>query len=190
MRYLIIYAHPNPKSYNHAILNIIEDKLKKNGCDFEVRDLYKLKFNPVLSGEDLPSIQQRQVPSDIRIEQEHIKKADVLIFIHPIWWFGMPAVIKGYIDRVFSYGFAYAVDKNSVKGLLNGKKVMIFNTTGGPEENYKDMGYGAALKATIEKGIFEFCGMQVIRHKYFYAVPYISDEQRKAMLEDLRAMAL
>jgi len=118
MNYLIVYAHPNPKSFNHAIKERVEAKLKKEKKKYSVRDLYAMKWNPVLGGADFEVMQGGKTPEDIKAEQNYIKEADVVIFIHPIWWFGMPAVLKGYVDRVFSYGFAYEVGKEGVKGIL------------------------------------------------------------------------
>lgn len=190
MRYLIIYAHPNPKSFNHAIREIVEDKLRKDNGQFDVRDLYEIKFNPVLSGSDFVAFKQGQAPPDIEREQEYVKNADTLIFIYPIWWFGMPAILKGYIDRVFSYGFAYAADEKGLAGLLSDKKVIVFNTTGGSEKDYAQRGYKDALKKTTEIGTLQVCGMKVILHKYFHAVPSITNEARIKMLEDLKGITL
>ena len=190
MQYLIVYAHPNPKSFNHTIREIIEDKLRNGGLKFDVRDLYEINFNPALSGSDFVSFKQGQAPEDIKREQGYVKNADILIFIYPVWWFGMPAILKGYIDRVFSYGFAYKADEGGLHGLLSGKKAIIFNTTGGSEEDYEQGGYKGALRKTTEIGTFELCGLKVILHKYFHAVPTITDEARTKMLQDLEGISL
>src|ERR1700690_1841729 len=97
---LIIYAHPNAASFNHAIMETISEELKGSNKDFNVRDLYKIGFNPILSAEDFVAIQNGTVPDDIKTEQNYIRSADTLIFIFPIWWSSMPAMLKGYIDRV------------------------------------------------------------------------------------------
>ncbi|MFH1858289.1 MAG: NAD(P)H-dependent oxidoreductase [Candidatus Omnitrophota bacterium] len=186
MQYLVIYAHPNPKSFNHAVKEQIETVLKSQKKEFWIRDLYSLNFNPALSAADLTQLAQGAVPQDIQTEQDFVRKADTLIFVHPVWWFGMPAVLKGYIDRVFSYGFAYRVTKKGLEGLLSDKKVMIFNTTGGMEEDYQKQGYIEGIKTTVERGIFEFCGMKVILHKYFYAVPSVDAKAREAMLAEIK----
>jgi NAD(P)H dehydrogenase (quinone) len=190
MKYLIVYAHPNLKSFNHAIREIIEDKLRNDGMKFDVRDLYEINFNPALSGSDFVSFKQGVAPADIKGEQEYVKNADVLIFIYPIWWFGMPAILKGYIDRVFSYGFAYKADEKGLHGLLSDKKIIIFNTTGGSQEDYELRGYKDALKKITEIGTLNVCGLKVILHKYFHAVTSVSNETRAKMLEDLKAVLL
>jgi NAD(P)H dehydrogenase (quinone) len=186
MDYLIIYAHPNPKSFNHAILEQVESELIKRKKTYEIRDLNALHFNPVLDGKDFTAMSRGIYLDDVKTEQDFILKSKTLIFIYPIWWFGMPSILKGYIDRIFSHGFAFRFTDKGPEGLLKGKKVIIFNTTGGPQENYQAAGFLSALKTTTEIGIFEFCGMKVIEHPYFFAVPYVPEEARKKMLEGIQ----
>ncbi|MGD0884569.1 MAG: NAD(P)H-dependent oxidoreductase [Thermodesulfovibrionales bacterium] len=188
MKYLIIYAHPDTASFNHAIMETISDELKKSNKDFEVRDLYKIAFNPILSSEDLAAIQNGAVPQDIKIEQDHIRSAGTLIFIFPIWWSSMPAMLKGYIDRVFSLKFAYDITADGVIGLLKGKKVFIVSTTGASEEDYEKMGAFKMMNKSIDMAIFQLSGMEVVGHKYFSSVPNVSDQDRKQMLEELRLL--
>ena len=190
MRYLIVYAHPNPKSFNHAIKEKVEARLKREGAQYDVRDLYGLGFDPVLKGSDFIGFKQGKPPEDIRREQEFIKNADTLIFIHPVWWFGQPAVLKGYIDRVFSFGFAYTADEKGLRGLLNGKKAVILNTTGGSEADYKDKGFKDALGKTMDTGTFGVCGIEVKLHKFFHAVPAVSNEAREKMLQEIDTLPL
>ncbi|HNV85808.1 MAG TPA: NAD(P)H-dependent oxidoreductase [Candidatus Omnitrophota bacterium] len=185
MKYLVIYAHPNPRSFNHAVKEVVLSKLRGHAEKFEVRNLYELKFDPVLSAGDFILLQQGKTSPDILKEQAYVKESDVLIFIYPVWWYGMPAILKGYIDRVFSHGFAYRITEKGIEGLLKGKKVVIFNTTGGPEEHFREAGYLDALNKTADAGIFGFCGMEVILHQYLYAVPSISQEQRLEMLREV-----
>ena len=101
MNALIIYAHPNPKSFNHAILTEMQRGLKDGNTTYEVIDLYKDNFNPnLVFNED---IKRSDLMNDVEVKryQELIKKADHLIFIYPIWWYGTPAILKGFLDRVF-----------------------------------------------------------------------------------------
>ena len=188
MKYLIVYAHPNPKSFNHAILETISQELQKKKREFTVRDLYRIGFNPVLSTKDLLAIQNGAVPKDIKKEQNYISKADTLIFIFPIWWSAMPAILKGYIDRVFSLGFAYDITEDEVIGLLKGKKVFIVTTTGASKEDYEKMGAFKMMNMSIDMAIFQFSGMKVIGHKYFSSVPNVSQQDRKKMLKELKLL--
>jgi NAD(P)H dehydrogenase (quinone) len=160
MKYLIIYAHPNPASFNHAILETISEELKKRNKDFEVRDLYNIGFSPILSAEDLAAIQNGAVPHDIKIEQDYIRTSDTLIFISPIWWSSMPAMLKGYIDRVFSLKFAYDITADGIVGLLKGKKVFIVSTTGASKEDYDKMGAFKMMNMSMDMAIFQSVGME------------------------------
>jgi NAD(P)H dehydrogenase (quinone) len=190
MKHLIVYAHPNPKSFNHAILNAVEKTLKAAGREYEVRDLNAMKFNPVLDRRDLELGSGGKAAKEIEGEQRRIREADVLIFIYPIWWFGMPAILKGYIERVFSQGFAFAIEGDRLRGLLAGKKVFIINTTGSPREILRKTGYEEAMRKTIAAGIFEFCGMEVTAHRYFCAVADVDDAARSLMLEEVTKLPL
>ena len=97
----------------------------------------------------------------------------------------MPAILKGYIDRVFLSGFAYTMVGNSPQGLLNDKKVVIINSMGQTREEYEEMGMFKAMNRTVDTGIFGFCGMHVICHKYFTTIMSASDEQRMKYFKEI-----
>ncbi len=181
---LVIYAHPGPKSFNHAILERVENILRKAKRTFEVRDLYALKFNPSAGPAEIyhPGV---KAPRDVLREQRLVQEADTLVFIYPIWWFGMPAILKGYIDRVFSMGFAYRIDGEKLIGLLPGKRAVIINTTGVSREVFVREGQEEAMRKAIDSGIIEFCGMKIVEHRYLWEVQAIDDAARKRMLDDL-----
>jgi len=185
LKYLILYAHPNPKSFNHAICETVHAELNRSGATVSVRDLYSMNFNPVLSADDLAGMMQGQLQPEVKAEQEHISSADVIIVIYPLWWAGMPAILKGYIDRIFTEGFAYRIAGTDLEGLLKNKKVLLITTTGAPKEMYVASGMFKSMAQTTGEGIFQFTGMELIEHKYFCAIPYVTDEDRKKMLEEL-----
>ncbi len=185
MSYLIIYAHPNPESFSNGTKEKIIDVLKQKNENFEVRDLYQLNFNPILSAHDFLLMQKGNYSDDVKAEQEFIKKSKKLIFIFPIWWYSFPAILKGYIDRVFSYGFAYIVLENGeIKGLLENKEVLIFANFGGSKEEYESSNFDKCLENTFAE-IFRFCGIKNIKIKFFYSVPYVSDDIRKGYLKEV-----
>ena len=167
MKHLIIYAHPNPGSLNGQFKQIIADHLTNEGHEVVLRDLYHIGFNPVLSLEDVGGQMKGQVSEDVQREQAYIQWADSITFIHPIWWTGQPAIMKGYIDRVFSYGFAYRYDKGVQKGLLTGKEAVIINTHGKSEEEYRAIGMDKALALTSDNGIYAYCGLEIKEHFFF-----------------------
>jgi len=167
MKNLIIYAHPNSGSLNHFFKNTIIESLEKSGQQIVVRDLNEINFNPVLSLQDMQGQRIGQVADDVKIEQDFISWADQIIFIYPIWWTRMPAIMKGYIDRVFSYGFAYRYDQGIQKGLLTGKQTIIINSHGKSNAEYKAMGMDKALTLTSDTGIFNYSGLEIKHHFYF-----------------------
>src|SRR5690606_40356054 len=97
-----------------------------------VRDLYDLGFDPVLSPAELKQYEdeEKAISVDVKAEQEAILWADHIIFVYPTWWWSMPAILKGYFDRVFVPGFAFSVSEKGIEGLLKGKKAWIIQTTG------------------------------------------------------------
>lgn len=186
MKHLILYAHPNPKSFNAAVLETTVKTLEEKGHQVTVRNLYKMEFDPVLKGSDFEAFQAGRNPADIEKEHRYILEADVITMIYPIWWAGIPAMLKGYIDRVFSYGFAYKYnEQGSPVGLLSGKKGFIINTQGTPAEYYDSTGMTDAMKKTSDTGILGFCGIESVGHIFFDAVPTIDDITRKGMLDTL-----
>lgn len=188
MKYLVVYAHPNPKSFNHAIKEAVVEELSIAGKETSVRDLYALDFNPVLKGEDFIALQKGTVLDDVKEEQKYISSSDIIVFVSPLWWTGLPAILKGYIDRVFSIGFAYAITETGVSGLLKDKKAVMITTTGTPYDIYEASGMFNSIRQTIDGGIFNFCGVEVIEHKYFTAIPYVTGSDRAKMLEDVRVL--
>lgn len=133
---------------NHAILEAAVKGLQKKGHEVVVRDLYAIEFQPAVSSSEILG----GIGEDIIQEQEHLKWADVITFIYPIWWTGLPAMMKGYIDRIFSYGFAYKYVNGVQMGLLKGKKAIILNTQGKSHEEYARSGMDQALRLTSDKG--------------------------------------
>lgn len=184
MKYLLVYSHPNPQSFCNAILRTIQEILCERKHELIIRDLYEIGFDPVLKASDFIARQNGDTLADVKIEQDYVTWSDVMVVIYPIWWAGLPAMMKGYIDRVISYGFAYERDtEHNVIPLLAGKKVILFNTQGAPEERYESSGMYEAMKKTSDYAIFEFCGMEVLAHQYFGAVPIVDAMTRQHYLE-------
>ncbi|WP_264529151.1 NAD(P)H-dependent oxidoreductase [Flavobacterium sp. N502540] len=176
MKNLIVYAHPNTGSLNHFFKQIIMENLEKSGQEVIVRDLNAINFNPVLSLADMKGQRVGEIAEEVKTEQDFISWADRIVFIYPIWWTGMPAIMKGYIDRVFSYGFAYRYDQGIQKGLLTGKQTIIINSHGKSSAEYESIGMDKALALTSDIGIFNYCGLEVQKHFYFDKADRVSDE--------------
>ncbi|MET3035571.1 NAD(P)H-dependent oxidoreductase [Chryseobacterium sp. NRRL B-14859] len=186
MKHLIIYAHPNENSLNHHLLEHVVKILESEHHEIIIRDLYQINFDPVFSLDDIQGQFAGKLADDVLAEQAYITWADHITFIYPIWWTGLPAIMKGYIDRVFSYGFAYRYDQGIQKGLLKGKKAVIINTHGKSREEYEQTGMNKALSLTSDKGIFLYSGFEIIRHFFFDKADKTSAEQVKVWKEEIQ----
>ncbi|GJM62823.1 NAD(P)H-dependent oxidoreductase [Persicobacter diffluens] len=187
MKHLVIIAHPNPTSLSFAYVDQIVKTTEENGHEVEVRNLYDIGFKATLDATDFGAFQQGESPEDIAKEQQWIKWADTISFVYPIWWTGMPAILKGYFDRVFAYGFAYSVNEDgSYNQHLSDKKVLVFNNHGAPAEYYDSAGFHDAFLKTSDEGIFNFTGMEVLKHHFFGNVINGSDELRKGYIATVK----
>ncbi|WP_096435795.1 NAD(P)H-dependent oxidoreductase [Alteribacter populi] len=189
MRHLIIYMHPSKESFNGAILEEYTKALTNSGHDVLVRALSEYVFSPFLTKQEYEDSLQEVYTPDVVEEHQHITWADAITFIFPLWWGGLPAIGKGYVDRVFSYGFAYRLKEESPVPKLTGKKVATICTTGSPSDVYREQGMHEAINRIFDKGIFQFCGLEVHNHRYFGNVILCSDEERKKMLAETKELA-
>ncbi len=188
MRHLVIAAHPSAKSFNHAVVEAYVSALKERGHQVECRDLYAMKFNPVLSARDLTAVASGKAARDIRIEQTAVRRSDVVTFVSPLWWSGFPAMLKGYLDRVFCAGFAYVVKGQEYLPGLSGKKGVIITTSGATTEELKTGGTLRALKTVQDEGFMEFCGVEMVRHLYLSGIdPAMSRAVGEQHLEAVRS---
>ncbi|KJS11404.1 MAG: NAD(P)H dehydrogenase [Peptococcaceae bacterium BRH_c8a] len=186
MKTLVLFTHPNPKSFNAAILGALKEELGQQGAEVRVKDLYAMNWNPVLSADDFQQMLAGQMPQDVAKEQADVAWADLLVVVCPIWWFTVPAMLKGYIDRVMSQGFAYQYTETGPVGLLKGKRAAVITTTGADENTAKQSGMMESIKASVVHGVFDFCGFEDVKYMNCYAVPLVSDAERKRMLEEVR----
>ncbi|MBN2466513.1 MAG: NAD(P)H-dependent oxidoreductase [Deltaproteobacteria bacterium] len=192
MKVLVVYAHPNPKSFNHAVLESFTKGLADAGHRFDLVDLYDIGFNPCLSQDDFDRLAKRETPDDIKIQQEKVTDADGLAFIHPIWWTGPPAILKGWIDRVFFMGFAYNIDEKTghYAGLLKHRKAMVIGTAAASETEAKAAGLEDAFKKIDTDGIFRFCGIATVEEVIFHNVVAADDLTRRNYLNQAYTLGM
>lgn len=174
MNILIISAHPNPKSFNAHLLKQVRENIDKSH-KVQVLDLYTEKFNPVLHFDD--KHRRRDLVSDPETAKYRslVTWADQFIFIFPIWWSGMPAILKGFIDRVFVAGFAYHNTKIGLKGHLKGKAWIITTHNTPSFITLFSQDYGKVLKSQILKP----CGISPVTISQITGVENISDQERQ-----------
>jgi len=174
MKTHIIYAHPNVKSFNNAILKVVSNSLEANKVAYTISDLYATNFNPILKQAD-----RNGQSKDLVAEHQKVTQADLIITIYPVWWTQMPAILKGYIERVFAYIFAHQSNKNETPtNLLDSKKAVIISTFGHPYAFYEKEGYLSAFEKTVDEGIFNYVGIEVIKHFHLGGIKIKTNEER------------
>ncbi len=176
MKHLIIFAHPSTNSFSYKLKDALKADSIKKGWECTIRDLYEMKFDPVLWPSELAQLKKGETDESIKKEQELVKAADIISVVYPLWWAGFPAILKGYIDRVLAYGFAYKADENGIVGQLGNKKVYLFTSMGNTLEQYEQKGLLEAFKKIQGGEVFEFCGMEVKNHQFFPEIPSASNE--------------
>lgn len=205
MRILIVHAHPEPRSFSGALTDSARALLPTIGHELIVSDLYAMEWDPVSDrrnftiradperydqqGEERFAASAGSFSSDLRAEMDKLLWADTVIFQFPIWWLGMPAIMKGWIDRVFAVGVAYGGGKWLDQRRLAPRRAMLSVTTGGGAEPYSDVGlYGPIdpILYPIHHGILRFTGFQVIEPFIVYGPSRMTELQRAATLAQYR----
>jgi putative NADPH-quinone reductase len=185
MNILVILGHPNPCSFNHAIAKTAVDTLKEMGHNVVFHDLYAEKFNPVLEQTEM----QNLTDPVARRHCEELANAEGLLIIHPIWWGMPPAIINGWVDRVFRAGIAYrfqqvASGEGVPVGLLKAKAAVIFNTSNTKHEaeelRCKDV-IGNLWKVCI----LDTCGIKNVYRQLFGPIITSAEQQRELWLKEV-----
>lgn len=201
MNILIVHTHPEPLSFTTALKDQAVRVLEQQGHHIEVSDLYAMNFNPVASREDFKTLkneeylnyaleqrhasQQKLLSTDIQSEIEKVQKADLLILNFPMYWTSIPAILKGWIDRVFVSGIFYGGKRFYNHGGMVGKKAMLSFTLGGRDHMFGENAIHGSLEnllLPIQRGTLAYVGFEVLPPFIAYHVPYISQEARQQML--------
>ncbi|MGE8060478.1 NAD(P)H-dependent oxidoreductase [Pseudomonas sp. NPDC089547] len=165
MHSLIVVAHPDPGSLTHAVAQRIAQGITASGSGHsaELADLVAEGFDPRFTMADQALfLKQAAAPADVALEQQRIDRAQALVIVYPVYWWSFPALLKGWIDRVFAQGWAYeeTSDAKVVKKLRH-LRVHLVGIGGANEGTYMRHGYAPAMKAQIDHGIFDYCGAEV-----------------------------
>lgn len=187
MKYLIVYAHPDPRSLNGSLKDRAVDALRAAGHEVRVSDLYAMRFKAVADASDFPgrdpadrliyhraqgeAFAGNSQNDDIHEEQQKLLWADIVVLQFPLWWFSVPAIMKGWIDRVFGHGFVIGVPRPEGgwlrygEGRLAGRRAMLAITTGGREEQFSPRGINGEIGELLfhlNHGLFHYTGMTVV----------------------------
>lgn len=209
MNVLIVFAHPESESLNGTLTEVALNTLKGEGHEVQVSDLYAMKWKAVLDEEDFPdrmnpelfnpimeqlnAMKNGTIPQDIKEEMDKVLWADVIIFQFPIWWSNFPAILKGWIDRVFYNGFAFNLAEMKLydNGPLKGRKAMLSFTTGAPRALYSAEGPHGEIEQLLNyfhHVLFEFVGMEALPYFGIFGSTDMSKEDIKQELEKFKEM--
>ncbi|XP_054856892.1 NAD(P)H dehydrogenase [quinone] 1 isoform X1 [Eublepharis macularius] len=200
---LIVLAHAERASFNHAMKEAAVEALRASGWTVAVSDLYAMKFNPVLSRDDVtggaqdpqhfsyPAETRRaweegRLSSDIVAEHRKLEAADLVIFQFPLQWFGVPAILKGWYDRVLTPGFAYSYAGMYERGPFQKKKALLSFTTGAQGSAYTPHGINGDINVVLwplQSGTLHFCGFQILEPQIAFGIAHTPAEVRAQILE-------
>ncbi|WP_417462745.1 NAD(P)H-dependent oxidoreductase [Kordiimonas sp.] len=166
MHVLIVTAHPNPQSLSHGVAQRIADGFASRGSSdtVEIVDLASEGFDPRFTAADIAvHRQEASPPADVVAEQARLDRADKLVLVYPVYWWSMPALLKGWIDRVFSNGWAFdfSLESKLVKKLQK-LTIHLVAVAGADANTYRKRGYQDAMTTQIDHGIFDYCGASVV----------------------------
>jgi len=188
MKILIILAHPSPKSFNHAIADAAASAARENGHTATLIDLYRQGFDSHLPAGEIPT--DGEVAPEIEAMCRDLRAAGGIIIVHPNWWGQPPAILKGFVDRVFrpeaAYRFLEGDNGEGVpEGLLTAGAALVFNTSNTPKERERTV-FGDPLELIWKKCIFELCGVDTFYRRMFTVVVTSSEEERREWLGEVR----
>ena len=165
MNYLVVTSHPYDGSFNAGVAKTVVETVAKNGHSVELIDLIKDGFNPVMSGQDLYNWRKGEIDDPLISKyQAAIDKADVVVFPIPLWWASMPAVLKGFCDKVFQLGWSYTYGPGgTMLPLLKNKKAIVITTMQTPNDYYDNV-LGNPITGSFMKDTLETCGFEIEKH--------------------------
>ncbi|QQK77012.1 NAD(P)H-dependent oxidoreductase [Salicibibacter cibarius] len=186
--HLIVHMHPSKDSFNHAVLTTYQEALQKAGKEVVVRDLYRLGFAPLLMQAEYECSLLNRYEDDVAKEHAYVKQAEAITFLFPVWWGGFPAIGKGYLDRVLTYGFAYELENESPIPKMEGKPLGMIYTTGAPRDVW-EKGQKHWMEHLFKAAIADFCGFRQIPPLHLGNAVLADDSERERMFASVRAYA-
>ena len=203
MNVLIVYAHEESQSFNGSLKDHAVDVLTKAGHSVEVSDLYAMNFDPVGGKRDFAELSNTKFfkygkeqaiaakagtfASDVAVEQTKLLACDFLMFQFPLWWFGLPAILMGWVDRVFAAGLIYDHTRWYSNGVFRQKRAMVSTTTSGTPAIYGKTGLNGDMEQLlfpIHHGILYFVGFDVLPPFVAWSVSRVGRETREGYLRE------
>lgn len=190
MKHAAIIAHPNPRSLTCAVATAYAEVVRELGHEVVVRDLYRFDFDPRLKAHEIPGAPDFAFGEDVRRERALLADADVFAFFYPFWFNAPPAILKGYVDRVFSMDFGYEPAVGGVLPLLADRRLISFTSSGAPEDWVRQTGAMTALTTLFDAHLAAVCGLRLLDHVHTGGVvPDMTPEAVDQVLAKTRAAA-
>jgi len=187
VNHAVIFAHPKPDSFTAAVAETYAETVQELGHALIRRDLYRIGFDPVLKAAELPVAGGFRPEADVAAERAMLHDVDIFALVYPLWLNAPPAMMKGYLDRVFGFGFAYGENGHSFNPLLTGRKLISFSSSGAPLDWVQRTGALDAVSTLFDRYFCQLCGMHSIEHVHFGAVlPGAQESFVQARLQDVR----
>ncbi|MFG2989351.1 NAD(P)H oxidoreductase [Streptomyces sp. NPDC048257] len=166
-RALVVLAHPRTDSLTAQLAGRARSRLAADGFAVDVLDLHAEGFDPRMGPEDEPDWADagKEYSAEVRAHMARVAAADVIVVVFPLWWFGLPAILKGWIDRVWNYGFAYG---GRSRGTLTGKRMLWIPLVSYSEAEFTRAGWDRTVEHTLRVGISEFCGIKDTAVRFVY----------------------
>lgn len=193
MKTLVVFNHPYGGSYCSAILEAVEDGVKDGGQECRVINLDQDDFDPVMRAKDLIAFAGAgrvgeaalgTVDELVLEYKKDLEWADHLVMIFPIWWMTMPAMMKGFVDKVIFPAVAYNMDKGKLVSRLPIRKVTVITTMNTPADVYRDS-FNNSIEGSLIKGTFRQIGIEDIQWISLNGVKQTSQEQRVTWLDEI-----
>lgn len=155
MKTLLVLAHPRRNSLTGTVADIFAECLEKNGHDVEWADLVREGFDPVLREPDEPDWDdsRKLYSAEVQREMERIERNDATIMIFPVYWWSVPALLKGWIDRVWNNGWAYG-DRTFPQ-----RRAWMIGIAGNSAAGFAERGYDGAIQTQLNTGVLDYCGV-------------------------------
>jgi NAD(P)H dehydrogenase (quinone) len=185
MNVFVLIGHQHQGSFCHAITAAAVEELQAAGHEVVYHDLYAEKFDPILPHEEIP----KDAPLDPAVERHcrEIAAADGYIIVHPNWWAMPPAILKGWLDRVFRQGVVYRFGPEGVITLLDGKRAVVFTTSNTPRDDELRL-YGDPLENLWKTCVFGMCGVKNFFRRNFESIVMSTPEERGRWLDEVRSI--
>lgn len=164
MKHAVIIAHPNSRSLTHSVGEAYVVAARTLGHEALVRDLYGLDFDPRLRTAEIPHLAAPTPGADVVAERELLADVDVFALVYPFWFNAPPAILKGYVDRVFCMGFGYGWTPEGTEPLLEGRRLVSFTFSGAPDQWVRDTGALTGLVSMFDRHFARVCGLQLVDH--------------------------